>query len=281
MTDEKTQPATPLASATILLLRDGVEGLEVLMQQRHQEVGDFAGALTFPGGKVVPADSSAAVRARADGVEAHSNDELAFAASAVRETFEECGVLLARQTPDGPLVDRTQAAKTFADRPALDSSALALGDFLAKHDLRLALDHMTPWSHWITPTFLKRRYDTWFYLAAVPEGQVEDAESKETVEMIWIRPQAALDASEAGERSLYFATRLNVLELAGLDSVTSALAHARAKTITVTRPERVEADDGGYMLHLGAESGYGVWNIPLPVAIGQKPLKSGASGSGR
>ena len=99
-----------MASATILLLRDGVEGLEVLMQQRHQEVGDFAGALTFPGGKVVPADSSAAVRARADGVEARRDDELAFAASAVRETFEECGVLLAaanrrwspgRQGPSG------------------------------------------------------------------------------------------------------------------------------------------------------------------------------------
>ena len=172
-------------------------------------------------------------------------------------------------------------AKTFADRPALDSGALVLSDFLAKHDLRLALDHITPWSHWITPTFVKRRYDTSFYLAAVPEGQVEDAESKETVEMIWIRPEAALDASEAGERSLYFATRLNVLELARLDSVTSTLAHARAKTITVTRPEHVEADDGGYMLHLGAESDYGVWNIPLPVAIGQKPLKSVASGTGR
>ena len=191
MTEAPDRPTTPRPSATILLLRDGPEGLEVLMQQRHEEVGVFSGALTFPGGKVVPEDSSAQVRARADGVETHSDDELAFAASAVRETFEECGVLLAREAAGGPLVGGDRAAATFDDRPALDAGELALGDFLEKHDLRLALDEMTPFSHWITPVSAPRRFDTWFYLAAVPEGQVPDAESKETVEMIWIRPQAA------------------------------------------------------------------------------------------
>ena len=272
MANQTPQPSIPMASATILLLRDGAGGLEVLMQQRHQAVGDFAGALTFPGGKVVSADSSAAVRARADGVETHSDDELAFAASAVRETFEECGVLLARQTANGPLLDGARAAHTFADRPALDRGDLALGDFLGKHDLRLALDHITPWSHWVTPTFMKRRYDTWFYVAAVPEGQVADAESMETVEMIWIRPRDALDAAEAGERSLYFATRLNVTELAQFNTVVRALAHARAKTIPLTAPERIETDAGS-MLHLSAESGYGEWEVPLAVARGEKPMK--------
>jgi 8-oxo-dGTP pyrophosphatase MutT (NUDIX family) len=273
MTDKDTQPTTPRTSATVLLLRDGPDGLEVLMQQRHEEVGVFSGALAFPGGKVVPADSSAQVRARADGVDTHSDDELAFAASAIRETFEECGVLLARETADGPVVDGERASAAFPDRPALDAGELALGDFLQKHNLRLALDQMTPWSHWITPTFVPRRFDTWFYLAAVPEGQVADSESKETVEMIWIRPQAALDAAEAGERSLYFATRLNVAELAQFDTVVAALAHARQKTISIAMPERVEMADGGFALRLGEEAGYGLWEIPLPVAAGQKPMK--------
>ena len=268
-----------MPSATVLLLRDGADGLEVLMQQRDQAVGDFAGALTFPGGKVAPEDSSAAVRARADGVETHNDDELAFAASAVRETFEECGVLLARQTTDGPLVDRAQAAATFADRAALDRGELALGDFLAKYDLRLALDHITPWAHWVTPTFMKRRFDTWFYVAAVPVGQVEDAESRETVEMIWIRPRDALAAAETGQRSLYFATRLNVMELAQFDAVEPALAHARGKTIPRTMPERV-GDDGGYMLCLGEDSGYGAWQVPLAVARGEKPLGTTNNRSG-
>ena len=272
MTDKPNTPTEPRTSATILLLRDGPNGLEVLMQQRHESVGVFAGALAFPGGKVVPEDSAAPVRARADGVETHSDDELAFAASAVRETFEECGVLLARETAVGPVVSGERAAATFGDRAALDAGDLALGEFLEKHDLRLALDLMTPWSHWITPTFVPRRFDTWFYLAAVPEGQVADAESNETVEMIWIRPQDALAAAEAGERSLYFATRLNVAELAQSNTVDAAIAHARQKTISIAMPERVETEDGA-ILRLGEEAGYGLWEIPLPVAAGQKPMK--------
>lgn len=243
------------------------------MQQRHEEVGVFAGALAFPGGKVAPEDSSAQVRVRADGVDTHSDEELAFAASAIRECFEECGVLLARETAEGPVVGGPRATATFGDRAALDAGDLALGDFLERHDLRLALDLMTPWSHWITPTFVPRRFDTWFYLAAVPEGQEADAESNETVEMVWIRPQDALAAAEAGDRSLYFATRLNVVELAQFDTVDAAIAHARQKTINIAMPERVEMDGGGYALRLDEEAGYGLWEVPLPVAAGQKPMK--------
>lgn len=271
MTDRK-KPAEPLASATILLLRDTPGGLEVLMQQRHQEVGVFSGALAFPGGKVVPRDSSPEVRARADGVETHSDEELAFAASAVRECFEECGVLLAREAAGGPLVDGARARTAFGDRPSLDAGELALDAFLEKHDLRLALDQMVPFSHWVTPTFVPRRFDTWFYVAGVPEGQTEDSESRETVEMIWIRPQDALKAAEAGERSLYFATRLNVLELTEAETVADALERARGKSIPVTMPERVETENGA-VLRLGEDSGYGEWNVELPQAAGQKPMK--------
>ena len=273
MTDNNPSQTTLIASASILLLRDGAGGLEVLMQQRHEAVGDFSGALTFPGGKVVPADSSAAVRTRADGSETHSDDELAYAASAVRETFEECGVLLARQTAGGPLIGGDAVTNTFADRPALDAEDLALGDFLSKHDLRLALDRITPWSHWITPVFAPRRYDTWFYVAALPDGQVADAESGETAEMIWIRPQAAVDAAEVGDRSLYLATRLNLLELIPFATVDDVLAHARGKDIRVAQPERVKAADGAYLMRLDAEAGYGVWEVPVAVAMGQKPLR--------
>lgn len=274
MTDDTPVPVPPIASASILLLRDGADGLEVLMQQRHEEVGDFSGALTFPGGKVVPGDSSAAVRARADGVETLTDDELALAASAVRETFEECGVLLARQSAAGPLIGGEEAAHTFSDRPALDAEEMALGDFLAKHELRLALDQIAPWSHWITPVFAPRRYDTWFYVAVLPDGQVADAESGESAEMIWIRPQAALDAAEAGERSLYLATRLNLLELIPFGAVENVLGHAIGKDIRVAQPERIEMDDGAYMMRLDAEAGYGAWEVPLAVAMGRKPLSA-------
>jgi 8-oxo-dGTP pyrophosphatase MutT (NUDIX family) len=274
VTDAEPEPATLIASASILLLRDGPDGPEVLMQQRHEEVGDFAGALTFPGGKVVPGDNSAAVRARADGGETHSDDELAYAASAVRETFEECGVLLARRAATGPLIDGDRVTTTFIDRPALDAEELALGDFLAKHDLRLALDRITPWSHWITPVIAPRRYDTWFYVAAVPDGQIADADSRETVEMIWIRPEDALELADAGHRSLYLATRLNLLELMEFDTVEGVLSHARGKDIRIAQPERVQAESGGYMMRLDADAGYGEWVVPLAVAMGQKPLSA-------
>lgn len=277
MTDAKSKQAGLIASASILLLRDGDDGLEVLMQQRHEEVGDFAGALTFPGGKVVSGDSSPSVRARADGVEAHNDDELAHAASAVRETFEECGVLLAREAAGAPLIGGDAVRNTFADRPALDAEELALGDFLAKHDLRLALDRIAPWSHWITPVFAPRRYDTWFFVAAVPDGQIADAESGETVEMIWIRPEAAMASADAGKRSLYMATRLNLLELAEFDTVEGVMAHAAGKDIRVALPERIKADDGEYMMRLGADAGYGAWEVPLAVAIGRKPLSASMS----
>ncbi len=260
----------PLPSATVLLLRDGADGLEVFMVERSGRVGAFAGAMVFPGGKVAPGDSSAELRALADNAEELDDAAFGFAVSSVREAFEECGVLLAHR--DGATLTDAELAPLAGFREAVGRNRISFARFLADRGLRLDLAGLAPFSRWVTPAFRPRRFDTMFFLAAVPPDQTLSHDGSETVHGLWTRPQDAIDGADRELKySLYFATRLNLMDLALSETVADALARAAGRTPPQAMPWREMTPDGP-RLRIDPDSGYALVQASLEVAGGIAPL---------
>lgn len=198
-------------AATVMLLRDTSEGLEVFMLRRTNAAVFAGGMYVFPGGRVDPADGE--------------GDE-AYVVAAIRECYEECGVLLAVDAA-GRMVDDGHPA--LAHREAVYDGTVDVRALAAEHGLRLALDDL-PWvSHWITPKGeTTRRFDTRFFVAASPAGQTSHHDDNETVASMWVRPADALARYEAGELQLMPPTIANLQFLGAHDAVASAMAAARA-----------------------------------------------------
>jgi 8-oxo-dGTP pyrophosphatase MutT (NUDIX family) len=262
MPETKSEPVPALPSATILLLRDGSQGLEVFMVQRHHRVDFARGALVFPGGKVDPADREPALRERCRGAP-DSDDGLALAVAAIRETFEESGILLARHTAASGLVsgERLREIET-RHRDVLNRDRTTIGEIIDAEDLALACDLLVPFAHWITPEIAPKRFDTHFFLVAAPPDQVALHDGRESVDSTWTTPAAALADAEAGRCTIVFPTRLNLMKLARSRNVEEALATARTAPIVTVMP-RVEQTGAGAMLRIPAEAGYDLVDAPL------------------
>ena len=203
-----SEPAPARPAATVLLLRDGPSGPETFMVVRHREIEFAAGALVFPGGSVDAADAEIA-----SGL--GSTDPLAaFRVAAVREAFEESGLLLAR-TEAGAALDPAQgAAIALAHREALNAGSRGFAALLQAEGLRPDIEALVPFAHWVTPSDLSKRFDTHFFLAPAPGGHAATHDGHEAVDSIWISPGQALAEAESGQRTLLFPTRLNLLRLA-------------------------------------------------------------------
>jgi 8-oxo-dGTP pyrophosphatase MutT (NUDIX family) len=265
-----TASAAPQArlSATVLLLRDGPQGLEVFMVVRHQQIDFASGALVFPGGKLAPGDFAPALRQRCSGAEQLSDEQLALHVGAIRETFEECGVLLAREPGAARLLapERLdQLGRRY--RAALDRGETGMLELLQGEDLQLACEELAPFAHWITPSFMPKRFDTYFYLAAAPLQQIALHDGREMVDSVWLRPAQALEEAAAGRRTLVPVTQLNVAKLGRSASVAAALAAARAGRIVTVQPQGT-AQAGGMLLRIPVEADYGVaeFFFPTPAA---------------
>ncbi|EOM76289.1 NUDIX domain-containing protein [Rhodococcus rhodnii] len=219
-------------ASTVVLLRDGDGGPEVFLLRRAAGM-EFAGGMTvFPGGGVDATDAEADIAwvgpdvswwARRYGVDEPRAQALVCAA--VRETFEECGVLLAGHT-ESSTVDDT---RPFADdRRALERRELSFAQFLTRHDLVLRSDLLRPWANWITPVGERRRYDTRFFVAAVPEGQIADGETSEADDVRWSTAGDALETWRAGETVLLPPTWRQLRDLTEFGAVEDVLAQDRA-----------------------------------------------------
>jgi glyoxylase-like metal-dependent hydrolase (beta-lactamase superfamily II)/8-oxo-dGTP pyrophosphatase MutT (NUDIX family) len=223
------QPLAPRPAATLALIRPGAAGLEVLMLQRTQSAVFLGGAYVFAGGALDAADGDARMLRRVTGLtEAQANQRLGVAAgglaywvAAVRECFEEAGILLLREQ-NGELVDakRAQALMPYRDQPFLA--------FLEKEDLYIPADALAYCGHWITAPGRSRRFDARFFVALAPEGQDGSHDANETVHSLWIRPQEALERGERKEIELVFATQQTLRDLARFHDPREALAHAAA-----------------------------------------------------
>lgn len=252
---------TILPSATVLLLRDGAEGLEVFMVVRHHEIDSFAGALVFPGGKLDPGDGDPALRGLCRGADALDDAALAFRVAAIREAFEECGVLLAGPR-DGPdLVDAARLAALEARyRGPLLRDEIAMAELCRREALSLAVDRLAHFAHWVTPRIMPKIFDTHFFLALAPSDHVALHDGAESLESVWIAPKRALAEADAGRRAVVFPTRMNLAKLARWKSAAEAIRAAQASTVVTVQPE-VTPHPEGRLLRIPAAADYGATEV--------------------
>jgi 8-oxo-dGTP pyrophosphatase MutT (NUDIX family) len=266
------QPAPPKHASTVVLLRDAPgddagpsePGIEACLLRRVRTMAFAAGMHVFPGGSVDPADRTGP----ADGSDwlgpspetwaglltADTGLARALVCAAVRETFEESAVLLAG-ADEHHVVD-TSDPSWETDRQGLLDRAFSLSELLARRRLRLRADLLRPWAHWVTPEVEPKRYDTRFFVAAMPAGQSSRDVGGESDRMVWLRPQEALDLHEAGGLAMLPPTAFTLAELTGYPSVSSVLAAANERDIKPVLPRVVLTGEQAELL-LPSDEGYG------------------------
>jgi 8-oxo-dGTP pyrophosphatase MutT (NUDIX family) len=247
----KSSPVTPRDAATVMLLRPlrgeaGSAGLQVYMLRRQSSMAFAPGAFVFPGGSVDARDAEieigwAGPDAQEWGrmIDAPADLARALVCAAVRETFEECGVLLAGPTADTVVAD-TRGEDWEADRAALLARSVSLAGLLRRRGLVLRSDLLRPWSRWVTPVTEERRYDTRFFAAALPGGQRARDVSGEADNAAWVEPAGALAAARRSEIFLLPPTAVTLGELRACGHLSAALAARRR--ITALIPEVFVAD---------------------------------------
>ncbi|MCF6746218.1 NUDIX hydrolase [Blastococcus sp. KM273128] len=254
----ETDVVEPRDAASVVLLRDGATGPEVYLLRRRPTMAFAPGMHVYPGGSVDPRDREAAEHwagpPPADWAAAFSCDPglaTALVAAAVRETFEESGVLLAAHRDGTPVTDTT-GDDWERDRLALIEGTLVLSDFLAARSLLLRADLLRPWAHWITPEWSARRFDTRFFVAALPSGQRTRDVGGEADRVTWQPVAEAFAGFRDGSLTMMNATASSLRDLCAHPDVASAMAAPRRIRPVMTRPVlaggRVEyvydADDG-------------------------------------
>ena len=238
-------PAPPTRdAATIVLLRDTERGLEAYLLRRVESMAFAAGMHVFPGGRVDPADADDHARwhgphpqdwaelLSADAALAHG-----LVCAAVRETFEESGVLLAGEGP-GDIVD-VSGPEWEAERVALIERRESLQGLLKRRGLALRADLLRPWAHWITPEIEPRRYDTRFFVAALPAGQHARDVGGEADATMWLTPQEAISRFDRGELPMLPPTISTLRDLAEFYTAAEALASASSRVIAPVLPRVV------------------------------------------
>lgn len=257
--DGTREAAEPRNAATVVLLRPGAdEAPEVYLLRRHVTM-DFAGGMcVFPGGGVDPRDDDITVAWAGPSPEEWAQRlgtdpdvARALVCAAVRETFEESGVLLAGESADTVVADTT-GADWEADREALESRQLSMTDFLNRRGLVLRTDLLGTWAGWLTPVFEPKRYRTWFFVALLPEGQRTRDVSTESSEVVWLPAAAAADQADAGELAMLPPTYLTCLEIGEHGSVEAVFAAAHGRTVEMFMPT-VEPLGEGWTLSMPDE----------------------------
>jgi 8-oxo-dGTP pyrophosphatase MutT (NUDIX family) len=245
----------PLPAATVVVMRDAAPAPEIFMVRRHEQTAFMGGAFVFPGGRVDPSDEPC------EGVDGTAGDRPrrepavapAYRAAALRELFEEAGVLLAR--------DRSGAFVTAADprqrerleraRSEVHGGLMTMREVAERENLTLALDALVEWAWWVTPPVDTRRFDTRFFLARMPTGQTSAHDDHETIDSRWTTAAAALAADRRNEIVLPPPTWMTLRELLRFATVSEALTAAAARPI-VRREPLVLQDNGARWLQMPA-----------------------------
>lgn len=225
-------PPEPRHASTIVVVRDGEDGIEAYLMRRQTSMAFAAGMYVFPGGGLMATDSHPDIPwfgpdAEEWGRRFRCDPDLArgLVVAAVRETFEETGILLAGPDSDTVVSDTTGDEMESA-RTALDAGELAFADFLNERGLVLRADLLGAWAHWITPEFEPRRYDTRFFVAALPAGQTVGSMSREADRAAWAPLTKALEAVEAGKAAMMPPTISTCRDVAAFTAATVVAAAA-------------------------------------------------------
>lgn len=252
-----TQPVVPRPASTITVVRDVAQGFEVLMMQRTHKAGFMPGVYVFPGGAVDQDDRDPDLYALCDGIDDAAasrrlgveRDGLAYWVAAIRECFEEAGLLLCHDRR-GALVSLAASAdeaRFVAHRAALNAGSRAFIDVLREEGLRLATDRLTYFSHWITPTAAPKRFDTRFFVAVAPPAQSPLHDAAELIDHRWVRPQEAIELDDAGTFNLRTPTKTTLKQL-GKASGTGPLIEMLAAQKEIRAVLPVVSRDGGRLL---------------------------------
>lgn len=256
-------PVEPAPAATVILLRDSVAGPEVLLLERHAKSEFLPDAYVFPGGRVDAEDH--ALAARVAGVTAaqagaalrtvEPDLALGFFVAAIRETYEESGLLLARRRGSSALLDAASASALARHRLGVQSGERSFRELVLAEDLELAADLLAAHAHWITPEDSPRRFDTIFFAAETPPGQQALHDGVELTAHVWVRPEQGLAEYRAGRRQMILPTWANLETLLGFDCASDALAASRRRALVPILPVLRERD-GKRRIEIPAGAGY-------------------------
>jgi 8-oxo-dGTP pyrophosphatase MutT (NUDIX family) len=235
-------PAEPKPASTVVLLRDGDRGIDMYLLRRHAHMAFAAGMYAFPGGTVDPRDYDADIgwagppaAAWAERMDCPETEAFALVCAAVRETFEESGVLLAGPARDDVVGD-TRGDDWEGERAALVDRSLPFTEFVARRRLVLRTDLLAYWAHWITPEFEPRRYDTRFFVARMPIGQLTRDVSGEADRAHWMAAADAVRGIEDGSMQMLPPTSVTIKQLASHARVDGVLDAAAARPVVTVRP---------------------------------------------
>lgn len=256
-------PAVPVPAATVILVRDGAISPEVLMIERHSRSDFLPDMYVFPGGRVEEEDHALAdrtgglspERAAELLVTVPAERALSFFVAAIRETFEESGIVLARRRGSEPLLAPAAAADLARHRLDVQDGRTSFRELVSSEDLELAADQLAVHGHWITPEPVPRRFDTVFFAAITPVGQRAAHDGVEATDHLWIRPEDALEQMRGGTRRIIFPTACNLETLTGFASAERVLAASHERPVVVVLPKMIE-QGGKRRLVIPAEAGY-------------------------
>jgi len=249
-------PVEPKHASTVVLLREGdgaPGGLEVYLLRRHVDMAFAAGMCVFPGGGVDKRDFDADIGwagpTPGEWARLLDTDEAfarALVCAAVRETFEESGVLLAGPT-DGSVVDDTTGDDWEHDRRRLEAREVSFTDFLERRGLVLRTDLMRLWGSWVTPEFEPRRFHARFFVAELPAGQVTRDVSTESEEVVWLPIRDAIRAVDDRQMLMLPPTYCTCLEMYDFARPADALAAAEGRDLSSVQPEAIVDVEGAYL----------------------------------
>ena len=243
-------------AATVILVRESPDSnvpWELFMVRRPMLTDFAADMYVFPGGKVDPADRDPAVAGAFDTtLPGDISDAPAFRAAAIRELFEEAGVLLATSAQEG--VEATDHRQVDLRRQ-LRAAEIDLKDMVVGENLALQASALHPFAHWITPESMPRRYNTWFYLARLPDDRTAQHDEVETVDSVWISPREALHRARAGNFPLVFVTEKVLERMAPYESIDALLGSTSAADLRPIMPKVMNGAEGEMFL-LPGDAGY-------------------------
>ena len=241
----------PKPAATLLALREtrtehGNE-LQTIMVVRHRKIDFASGALVFPGGKVAAEDNSENMRKLCANHAQFNDTELGYRIAAIRETFEESGLLFAYPENDTNYITEEIQSQYQQYREGINENKISMLDFLLEENLTLAVDQLIPFAHWITPEMVPKRYDTHFFVAKAPDAQSASPDGSESVEAIWINPNDAIKQGDEGKLTVIFPTRMNLQKLGSHSSVEEAIEQTKQQKIITVLPWTEMIDNKAYI----------------------------------
>ncbi|MFL2829684.1 MAG: NUDIX hydrolase [Alphaproteobacteria bacterium] len=251
-----------IPASTVLVIRDGLDDIEVFMVVRHHQIDFASGALVFPGGKVDESDLNPEIRRHIVTETEISDEELSYKIAGIRECYEEANVLFAYEQNEKEIISSERLEKLAKWREEFNNKKGSMFDFAVKENIKFNLDNLILFAHWITPEMMPKRFDTYFYLAEAPKDHIGKHDGKESVDSIWISPKQALEDCLTKKRTIIFPTKMNLEKLSKFRTVKEALDEIKKETVFTVEP-KIEKNEDGVFLTIPEEAGYGLIKEPI------------------